>query len=73
MNNQDIEYYKKIIMQRSAECGYALSTSNLHWMNLTRIEAIKAEIQRLKNRRDIDSIEHTVLKCWVADFERVYL
>lgn len=71
--NTEPKKYKIIIVTRSADCGYKLNHSNHFFMNVTRLEAIKAEFHQLQVQREIDNFNAAIVKSWINKLENRYL
>ncbi|WP_139151650.1 hypothetical protein [Vibrio cyclitrophicus] len=71
--NNEAKQFKIIILTRSANCGYKLNHANEPFMNITRIEAIKAEFYQIQLKRDIDNFNAAVVREWINKLEKRYL
>lgn len=71
--NTESKKYKIIIVTRSADCGYKLNHANRFFMNVTRLEAIKAEFHQLQLQCEIDDSNAVIIQLWINKLEKRYL
>jgi len=68
----NIEALKLKLFQRTS-FTFPLSKSNAFHQNLSRIEAIKAELQEMVENQEADAPEELFLKHWIKDLEKSYI
>nr|AKN38391.1 hypothetical protein [Vibrio splendidus]AKN40585.1 hypothetical protein [Enterovibrio norvegicus] len=66
---QKIESLKLVLLQRSEPLSYQLSKSNHFYQNLSRIEAIRAEMAQAIENGEVNQFDEVFLKHWIDDLE----
>ncbi|HGS4591985.1 TPA: hypothetical protein ACMDO9_003333 [Vibrio cholerae] len=69
---QKIESLKLLLLQRSEPLSYQLSKSNPFYQNLSRIEAIRAELAQAIERGEINQFDEAFLKHWINELEKEF-
>ena len=67
---KNLKAVKASIVRKSFECGYTLNHANPTYQNLSRIEALKAEVQEASNQ--LSECQKMIIDTWVNALEKRY-